>query len=188
MPTKPLLQSDDAPDCVMTENDGAGHDGMTLFGVGPVFVVSCLALTAVAITLSTLFVPQAVIGTPWLRAACAGAGTALIIAGVVLWCAAVFGAKLPEAYAQSGLVTSGVFAVVRNPIYAAFMLAFTGLTLIFGNVCCFPLFFVYWALMTMLLKRTEEPWLAARFGDAYADYCARTNRCLPWFPRAPRRE
>lgn len=164
---------------------GPERDGMTFFGIGPVFVACCIALTVVSIATTMTVVPQATIHTPWLRAVCAGIGVLLIAAGVALWCAAMFAAKLPKVYAESGLVTTGVFAVVRNPIYTAFMLACTGVTLIFGNVCCFPMFLVYWALLTVLVKRTEEPWLTKQFGSAYTAYCARTNRALPWFPKKP---
>ena len=33
------------------------------------------------------------------------------------------------------------------------------------------------------MKSTEEKWLADLYGQEYEDYCARTNRCILWFPK-----
>lgn len=42
---------------------------------------------------------------------------------------------------------------------------------------------VFWAAMTILMKETEEKWLAKLYGQEYRDYCKKVNRCLPWFPK-----
>ena len=46
-----------------------------------------------------------------------------------------------------------------------------------------PLFFVFWALMTVMMKNTEEKWLTERFGKEYINYCKRVNRAIPWFAK-----
>ena len=85
------------------------------------------------------------------------------------------------------LVITGAYALVRNPIYSAAMLACTGGILLIGNAWFFPLPLLYWLFMTLLMKATEEKWLKKRHGSEYEAYCRRVNRCWPWFPRRDRR-
>ena len=42
---------------------------------------------------------------------------------------------------------------------------------------------VNWMILTVTLKRTEEKWLLDLYGQDYADYMKRVNRCIPWPPR-----
>jgi protein-S-isoprenylcysteine O-methyltransferase Ste14 len=44
---------------------------------------------------------------------------------------------------------------------------------------------VFWAFLTVLMKATEEKWLRDLYGQEFEEYCARTNRCIPWFPKRP---
>jgi protein-S-isoprenylcysteine O-methyltransferase Ste14 len=77
------------------------------------------------------------------------------------------------------LVTAGVFAHVRHPIYVAMALFLLALALAFGHlanlVAAVPLF----ALGTAIRVRAEERLLRAEFGGAYDDYAARVKRFLP---------
>jgi protein-S-isoprenylcysteine O-methyltransferase Ste14 len=41
----------------------------------------------------------------------------------------------------------------------------------YGNIILFLLPILYWALLTELMKRTEEKWLEEKFGDEYRKYC-----------------
>lgn len=110
-------------------------------------------------------------------------GVVLILGGVALWGAAVFGANIDEGIEANRLVTSGAYAVVRNPIYTAFIIVCAGVLLIHGNLALLVLLPVFWAFLTMLLKATEERWLLDLYGQEYVDYCRKVNRCIPWFPR-----
>lgn len=44
-----------------------------------------------------------------------------------------------------------------------------------------PVYVLSCAVLTVVLKRTEERWLLEKFGDEYACYCKRVNRIIPWF-------
>jgi protein-S-isoprenylcysteine O-methyltransferase Ste14 len=83
------------------------------------------------------------------------------------------------------LVTTGVFALSRNPIYLSLVLLAVGVALALGNVlllllaCAAPFYFD-------VLIRREERFLAAHHGEAYAEYHARVPRWLPL--RRPRPE
>jgi protein-S-isoprenylcysteine O-methyltransferase Ste14 len=75
------------------------------------------------------------------------------------------------------LVTGGVFAWSRNPIYVAFWLILFGQFLVFPNW----LLLVYLAAATWLFHRQvrrEEAYLAEHYGAEYAAYRARVRRYL----------
>ena len=155
-------------------------DHLPLYGVGPLYGAIVVALTAAGCVAGSLVpfgrVPQA--KTPLLVF-----GIFLIVYGVSLLIRAVIVAKLDDGIKENRLVTGGVYAHVRNPIYSAIMFACTGALCIAGNLLFLPLFFVFWALMTVMMKKTEEKWLLDRFGKQYSDYCKRVNRAIPWFAK-----
>ena len=107
-------------------------------------------------------------------------GILLIIFGAYLWYSAVFRAKVDDGIMQNKLVTTGVYGLVRNPIYSAFMFFCTGALFISGNVFFYLLFFFYWSFMTVLVINTEEKWLEDVCGEEYIEYKKSVNRCIPW--------
>lgn len=82
------------------------------------------------------------------------------------------------------LVTTGIYAVSRNPIYLFFDLYFIGTFLINGT-----LVFLIFALFTIANLHYqilhEERFLAAVHGAAYLAYQARTTRYFAWHRAAP---
>ena len=77
------------------------------------------------------------------------------------------------------LVTGGIFAVTRNPIYVAFILFFFGIFL--ANGTWFFLIFAVLAVVAMHFQIVrEETFLKKQYGAEYAAYCARTARYLIW--------
>ena len=153
---------------------------LPLFGVGPLYGAIVVALTVAGCVAGSL-VPFGRV--PQLKIPLLILGVILIVYGVTLWVRAVIVAKLDDGIKENRLVTGGVYSHVRNPIYSAIMFAGTGALCIAGNLLFLPLFFVFWALMTMMMKNTEEKWLLDRFGKQYSDYCKRVNRAIPWFAK-----
>jgi protein-S-isoprenylcysteine O-methyltransferase Ste14 len=75
------------------------------------------------------------------------------------------------------LVTTGVFAISRNPIYVAFALALLGQFLIFSNwILLLYLVAGLWLLHRQVLR--EEAYLKTAYGQEYEDYCKRARRYL----------
>jgi protein-S-isoprenylcysteine O-methyltransferase Ste14 len=73
------------------------------------------------------------------------------------------------------LVTTGIFALSRNPIYVGFFLFLVGQFLVFPN--WIPLFYLVGA--TLLFRRQvlrEEEFMRQRYGGEYAEYCSRVRR------------
>jgi len=77
------------------------------------------------------------------------------------------------------LVTAGVFAHLRHPIYTAMGAFLIAMAIAFGHefglIAGLPLF----ALGTAIRIREEEKLLRGEFGAAYDDYAARVKRFVP---------
>lgn len=106
-------------------------------------------------------------------------GVILIIAGAIFWISAVLNSDIQKNIRNNHLVTTGIYAIVRNPIYAAFLYAITGLILISNNLLLLVLPIIYWQIMAWTMKRTEEKWLIDLYGDDYLDYSKKVNRFIP---------
>ena len=92
--------------------------------------------------------------------------------------------KITKSIIENTLVTHGVYSVVRNPIYSAWLFICTGSLFLAGPFFLAPpLFLFFWFSLTLLMKYTEEKWLAKLYGKTYLHYCKKVNRCLPWFPK-----
>jgi protein-S-isoprenylcysteine O-methyltransferase Ste14 len=75
------------------------------------------------------------------------------------------------------LVTKGIYAMSRNPIYVFFNLYFVG-TFLINGVLVFLIFAVLLAVTLHCLIREEEKALLKIHGAAYRRYCAETGRYI----------
>ncbi|MEL6236738.1 MAG: isoprenylcysteine carboxylmethyltransferase family protein [Pseudomonadota bacterium] len=77
--------------------------------------------------------------------------------------------------AADGLRTDGAFAISRNPTYLAHWFGLAGWAF---AVPSWPIVMALalWAASYALMAWLEEPWLAARYGEAYRAYCAKVPR------------
>ena len=169
-------------------DDQKGEDNVNnkkhlpMYGVGPIYGGVIIAVTVAAVIAGHCDLFEAGIISA-MKIPFAAAGFLIIAFGIGLWLGAIFRSKIDSGITENRLVTSGVYAMCRNPIYTAFMFFCTGALFISGNIFFLPLFFFYWIFMTVLMKNTEEKWLLELYGDEYADYCKRVNRCIPWFSK-----
>ncbi len=75
------------------------------------------------------------------------------------------------------LITTGVFAFSRNPIYVAFAVILAGQFLIFSNwILLVYLGAAVWLFHRQVLR--EEEYLKKHYGQEYAEYCRRVRRYL----------
>ena len=154
-----------------------GH--LPILGVGPLYVITIILITIISIILSaTRFIP--VITFTNMRLIFVLIGILCFIIGITLWLKAVIIDRLDAHIIKNELVTTGVYAYVRNPVYSAFMFVCTGVLLIYGNLVLLVLPIIYWGFMTVLMKLTEEKWLEDLYGKEYVQYRQRVNRCIPW--------
>ena len=154
-------------------------DHLPILGVGPLYVVTIILMTIISITLSaTGIIP--VITFANFQLIFILIGILCFIIGITLWLKAVIIDRLDTHIIKNELVTTGVYAYVRNPVYSAFMFVCTGVLLIYGNLVLLVLPIIYWGFMTVLMKLTEEKWLEDLYGKEYVQYRQRVNRCIPW--------
>ena len=156
--------------------------GMPAFGVGPVYVLVSALLTAAALYLDHAGV-YAIRLRGYGRTFLIALGVLSIALGVVLWVWAVLFGKILRHAEEGKLVTTGVYAAVRHPVYSAFFFLFSGLLCTRANLSLLVFPVLLWMFLTVLMKKTEERWLFERFGEEYVRYAARTNRVFPRFPR-----
>jgi protein-S-isoprenylcysteine O-methyltransferase Ste14 len=109
-------------------------------------------------------------------------GVASCSAGLVLllWSLISFGQSFRvgiDTVHPNKLVTTGVFAISRNPIYVAFGLVQLGQFLIFPNwILLVFLVAAFWLFNRQIIR--EEDYLKMHYGKGYADYCSRVRRYI----------
>ena len=84
---------------------------------------------------------------------------------------------------RTTLVTTGVFAAVRNPVFSAMVAAQAGVTLM---VPTWPTVLSLVALVVAVelqVRAVEEPYLRAMHGSSYAEYAGRAGRFVPGIGR-----
>ena len=109
-------------------------------------------------------------------------GVFFCIAGLllILWSLVSFGQSFRigiDTEHPDKLITSGVFAFSRNPIYVAFAFVLLGQFLVFSNW----ILSVYMVAGVWLLHRQvslEEEYLKKHYGQEYLDYCSQVRRYL----------
>lgn len=109
---------------------------------------------------------------------------ALLAASVLLFAAAAgaMGANwslIARTRADHQLVTNGVFARIRHPIYLAMTLFLLALAIGLGHESNLLVAAPLYALGTWIRVREEEILLRAQFGAAYDDYAAGVSRFVP---------
>ena len=107
-------------------------------------------------------------------------GVLMVLAGLVIFALALW--SFADSWrigidrnAPGALVTSGIFAWTRNPIYIALDLIFSGTFLLQGRTIFLLLALALIALLHYEVRR-EEAYLTSAYGDTYREYCARVGR------------
>ena len=78
------------------------------------------------------------------------------------------------------LVTTGVYAVVRHPMYTGFWLMALGQALLLPNWVAGPAGLVGFGVLFFGRVAREEAMMLSAFGDEYRAYMRRTARVVPW--------
>ncbi len=137
-----------------------------------------------------------VAGRPTRRSVAAGVPLAFAGEALRCWAVGYSGVTTREARVTAPqLVTAGPYAHVRNPLYLANALTALGFTVAYTGAQSFAeragflmlglgaMFGVYAAIVPL-----EEAFLAATFGEAFADYVAAVPRLVPRRDAYPRAE
>lgn len=154
----------------------AAHDASwrtfeVVFGI-PVAIATVLHLVA----------PWSLATGP-LRVVLALAGVALLVSGVAVVASArrafrAHGQPTDPGQPTLELVTTGVFAVSRNPLYLGGIATVLGFALTFDLPWLIALLVPASVACHYLLIAPEERYLSSRFGTAYAAYAQRVGRWI----------
>jgi protein-S-isoprenylcysteine O-methyltransferase Ste14 len=150
------------------------------------------------VAIGMVYLPAIAIATPLLGFADYAAPVWVVGLGIVL---AVFGiwlfwrshadlgrnwSPVLELREGHGLVTSGVYARIRHPMYAAIYLIVTAQAAFLGNWIAGPAGLVFLTILYLDRVGPEERMMAKRFGAEYDAYSSRTGRLIPTLPGTQR--
>jgi protein-S-isoprenylcysteine O-methyltransferase Ste14 len=79
------------------------------------------------------------------------------------------------------LVTSGVYAYVRHPMYSSLFLLAVAQALVLPNWIAGPAYLIGFGLLYVLRVNAEERMMMDRFGAEYEAYIRRSGRLMPKF-------
>ncbi len=80
---------------------------------------------------------------------------------------------------RTELRTSGLFRLVRNPIFSAMAITASGLMLMVPTVVSLLGFLALVVALQLQVRIVEEPYLRRTHGEAYERYCRRAGRFVP---------
>ena len=90
----------------------------------------------------------------------------------------VRGGRDKKVYADT-LVTNGIFAHCRNPLYLGNILIVSGLGVVADSAVFYFIGIPFFVLAYMAIIKAEENFLSGKFGEDYRQYCGRVNSLIP---------
>ncbi|HBZ69410.1 MAG TPA: isoprenylcysteine carboxyl methyltransferase [Deltaproteobacteria bacterium] len=147
------------------------------------FLLSAGGITALLAPLAELFW-RGRVGTAPLPTSVRGFGLALMALGIVVTLVAQIemGASWRvgvDPSERTELVTKGLFAWVRNPIYTAMLTTLLGLVLVVPNILAAVAFFVAFVALELHVRKVEEPYLSRLHPEQFRAYARRVGRFIP---------
>ena len=79
---------------------------------------------------------------------------------------------------STGLITTSVFRMTRNPMYIGYVLILIGVTLIVRSLTPYAIVPVFAILMDRVCIRVEEQMLEKQFGQTWFEYVKRVRRWI----------
>ena len=149
---------------------------MSRWGVGPCIVLSSLAYAA-ATGIATYFWPGACLISVVPYPVFVVVGVVLLALGAPMLIVAGRAAMI--AYNRDELATTGIFSIVRNPIYSAWIVFLIPGLAMFSRSWPVLLTPLVASLVFKVLVRQEDEYLEKRFGDTYLEYKSRVNELIP---------
>lgn len=167
-----------------------GRPGSLEWSAGVGFIVSIIAgVAAPMLQYLGLTAPIDFLQDPWIQSL----GTVLAVAGIVATVYAQL--DMGESWRigvdpseTTTLVRSGVFGLVRNPIFTAMLVFAGGVTLMTPNPVALLAFVVLSTTIELQVRVVEEPYLRRTHGQAYRDYCVAVGRFVPGVGRGGGRQ
>ena len=111
------------------------------------------------------------------------AGILLILSGLAVVFTAIrqmrkFKTNVEPWKPTTAIIDTGVYAVSRNPIYAAMVFIYTGVAFLFNSFWFLPFLAVVILVIHYGVILREEKYLEKKFGDEYLNYKNRVRRWI----------
>jgi protein-S-isoprenylcysteine O-methyltransferase Ste14 len=147
---------------------------MTRWGIGPKFAIVSIVVGLIMITVNYNYFPSLILSyNPYMF----WFGVALLLIGIAIFVMATI--QVHRGFNRGRLITNGVYAYIRHPVYAVWILFIVpGLLLITGLLFLIVMPFVMYAWFRVLIVEEEE-YLEQKFGREYLDYKRRVNAIIP---------
>jgi protein-S-isoprenylcysteine O-methyltransferase Ste14 len=156
----------------------SGTPGSAEWWGGVLFIVALLlGVAGPLLALAGIVVPPSLSGLAW-------AGLIITVLGFLGVLAAQTGMGASwrigvDATERTELVTTGLFAVVRNPIFTAMLAALTGLVLMVPTPVTGAALLCLFLAVELQVRVVEEPYLFRTHQESYARYAAAVGRFFP---------
>jgi protein-S-isoprenylcysteine O-methyltransferase Ste14 len=148
---------------------------MTRLGVGPRFTIISVGYVIIIVILNLIWLPNLSIPLP--RTFTQILGILLVIMGVPIFFIAGF--ILHKYFDEGKLITKGVYAYFRHPIYGSWIVFIVpGIILILNSLLGLTIPFVMYAIFKILIAE-EEIYLEEKFGDQYFEYKRKVGGIFP---------
>jgi protein-S-isoprenylcysteine O-methyltransferase Ste14 len=163
----------------------SGRPGSLEWVAGVLFALAiAVGVAAPVLDVADVLEPLDALDSAGLRAT----GVALFLAGLVatLYAQIAMGESWRigvDEEERTDLVTSGPFATVRNPIFAAMLPTSIGLAMVVPNVVAIVGVAVLFVALEIQVRLVEEPYLLHAHGEDYRGYAARVGRFVPGLGR-----
>jgi len=163
----------------------SGRAGSLEWTAGVLFVVAiAVGVAAPVLDVADVVEPLGALDSAGVRAT----GVAIFLVGLIgtLYAQVAMGESWRigvDVEERTALVTTGPFALVRNPIFAAMLPASLGLALLVPNAVALAGLAALWLALEIQVRLVEEPYLLRAHGDSYRQYAARVGRFVPGLGR-----
>jgi len=149
---------------------------MTRWGVGPKFALGSILYGLLVLLLNRFCFPTPpIVAIP--RSVALTAGAVLFISGMAMYVVSVV--PLTRAFNEGRLETGGIYAYVRHPLYACFILfIIPAIVLLTRSLPGLTVPIVIYFLFRILI-REEEGCLEEEFGEEYLAYKKKVGAVFP---------
>ena len=138
------------------------QDSLPVYGVGPYLIAPMFVVSIMGVILSyyNMIPVYKIDSLYWLFI---GLAVVILLDAIFLWYAAVKISDISKNIENNKLVSDGVYALVRHPIYSAWLQISTALILFSQNLYLFIIPVIFWIILSIALAKTEEKWLIEKF-------------------------
>jgi len=149
---------------------------MSIWGIGGKLVLYTALFSAVIVPINSHFLPQWCFTWMPENVALVLGSVFVLIGGVILAMSII---PVTGAFRKGKLASTGIYSVVRNPLYSAWIV------FILPGMAIMSRYFLWWLIpvftyivFKMLIKK-EDTYLEERLGEEYRAYRSKVNELIP---------